>query len=463
MDGLSTAAPRRRLHLPAGAENNQVSLILTARDDTSWRALQDRVEHLDGSRMIDTLPMVRGVVAQVTGKEVYRTIDKLPEETAVYVDEPIAFPSPQTMRQRDALVSKGLPLFEEDSTFHAASAKAPFSVNPDDTMAQGQAAALAAAEQAGPDVDRDLLGLSAIHQMGYTGKGVTVAVVDSGIQPGGDLTGRIKGWKDIENNKPAAFDNFGHGTHIAGEIAGSGQASGGKIIGAAPGADLVGVRITTVVQAIKGLEWVVQNKARYGIRVVNLSLGDPAQDSYAHDLWAQAVEKAIDQGLIVVVAAGNEGPDPGTVSTPGIDPRAITVGALDDHKTTDPGDDRVAEFSSRGPTVPDGLHKPDVVAPGVHIFSTLSPNSVLDVAELPHVGRSYLAISGTSMAAGLVSGIAADMLEANPGLDQQHVKDILMRTARPVKDEPDAQGAGVVDGAAAVREAARLAGRVAAG
>lgn len=324
-------------------------------------------------------------------------------------------------------------------------------LTPDDTLQQGQVAALAAQQaEPGPDVDRAAVGIPQMHAMGFTGKGAVVAVIDTGIMKVPDLEGKVIGWQDMDAPGTDQSDPMGHGTEIAGEIAGSGKASNGKVVGAAPDARLVGVRMANAQQAIDGLKWVIANKDRYNIRIVNLSLGAPPQGDPDHDPWAQACEEAIKAGLIVVCAAGNEGPDQGTVSSPGFDPRVITVGALDDQKTADPSDDRMAEFSSRGPG------KPDILAPGVHVWGTLAPGSVLDVKELPHYLKDYIALSGTSMATALVTGVIAAMLEAKPDLTHDEAKTILQQTSRKLEGQT---GPGALDAVAAVREAARRAGK----
>ncbi|MBI3928139.1 MAG: S8 family peptidase [Armatimonadetes bacterium] len=290
-----------------------------------------------------------------------------------------------------------------------------------------------------------LPGIEKVWEKGFTGAGQTIAVIDSGIYPHPDLNGKVTGWVDLsrENRKRPA-DPFGHGTHVAGVLAGSGEKSAGKVKGVAPDAKLVGIRITTVAEAIKGLQWVIENREKYNINVVNLSLGDFASKSYKDDPWSQAVQKAIEAGLVVVVAGGNEGPDPKTISTPGIHPQAITVGAYDDKGTPATDDDSVASFSSRGPTV-DGLIKPDILAPGVRVFGTLSPGSNLDVPDLPHIGKDYMAMSGTSQATPMISALAALLLQANPALKQADILEILKASAaKNLDDDGNAQGAGLV-------------------
>lgn len=293
-----------------------------------------------------------------------------------------------------------------------------------------------------------LPGIEKVWERGFTGKGTTIAIIDSGIYPHADLKDRVKGWVDMSTEKKKnMFDAFGHGTHVAGLAAGNGSKSAGKYKGIAPEADLVGVRITTVVEAIRALQWVIENKEKYNISVVNMSLGDYATKSYKDDPWAQATQKAIEAGLTVVVAAGNEGPQPSTISTPGTTPDAITVGAYDDKGTPDnKNDDTVASFSSRGPTAVDKQTKPDVLAPGVRVFGPLSPNAKLDVPDLPHVGKDYFAMSGTSQATPMASGLAAILLQANPGLTHKDIKAIMVQSAEHnLKDDANAVGAGLIN------------------
>ncbi len=293
-----------------------------------------------------------------------------------------------------------------------------------------------------------LPGIEKVWEKGFTGKGTTIAIIDSGIYPHADLKDRVKGWVDLSTEKKKNMtDPFGHGTHVAGLAAGNGSKSAGKYKGIAPEADLVGVRITTVVEAIRALQWVIENKEKYNISVVNMSLGDYATKSYKDDPWAQATQKAIEAGLTVIVAAGNEGPQPSTISTPGTNPDAITVGAYDDKGTPDNrADDTVASFSSRGPTAVDHLNKPDILAPGVRVFGPLSPNAKLDVPDLPHVGKDYFAMSGTSQATPMASGLAAILLQANPKLTHKDIKDILIKSAdHNLKDDANAQGAGLIN------------------
>lgn len=220
---------------------------------------------------------------------------------------------------------------------------------------------------------------------GLTGKGITVAVIDSGIYPHPDLTtpnNRIAAFKDFINKKTAPYDDYGHGTHVAGIIAGNGGKSNGLYKGVAPEANLVGVKVLDSTgtgrtsDVIAGIQWVTQNKDAYNVKVINLSLGATAKESYTTDPLSKASEAAWNAGLVVVAAAGNGGSATGTINTPGINPNIITVGAVDDRGTVDTGDDVIASFSGRGPTI-DGLTKPDLVAPGVNITSLAADTSYL--------------------------------------------------------------------------------------
>lgn len=273
---------------------------------------------------------------------------------------------------------------------------------------------------------------------GLTGKGVTIAILDTGIYPHDDLTkpnSRIKGFIDLVEDKKEPYDDQGHGTHCAGDAAGNGTQSEGLYAGAAPGADIVGVkvldfsgggRLSTV---IRGIEWCIENKDKYGIKVISLSLGSPALESYRDDPLAQAAEKAWHKGIVVCAAAGNDGPNRGTISTPGNHPLIITVGAADDRNTVSREDDVKAPFSSIGPT-PDGLVKPDIYAPGTDIISLNAPDSELEkMLSESRVGEYYIRMSGTSMATPFCAGVASLLLEANPYLSPNDIKCILMSTA----------------------------------
>ena len=267
-----------------------------------------------------------------------------------------------------------------------------------------------------------------------------------------DRTGRTSACHDLSGERSCA-DGFGHGTFMAGLIAGAGSATSGPT-GTAPEASLLSVKVAgadgaaDVSTVLAGLQWVVSFADRYGIRVVNMSLGTDSTQSYEDDPLNYAVQRAWAAGIVVVVAAANTGPAPGSIAKPGDDPWVVTVGAVDSNGTPGLGDDRVPDFSSRGPTR-HGVAKPDVVAPGARVLSLRVPGSTLDRRYPPADTTSpYRAGSGTSMATALVSGTAALALQANPALTPDELKHALAADARPVaSDDPAAVGAGLVDAA----------------
>ncbi|WP_143311883.1 MULTISPECIES: S8 family serine peptidase [Carboxydocella] len=286
------------------------------------------------------------------------------------------------------------------------------------------------------DVATQTLGVPEQWSLGNTGKGRVVAIVDSGIYPHPDLSqpnNRIIAFKDFINGKKLPYDDFGHGTHVAGIIAGNGYMSNGQYKGVAPEASIVGVKVLNqygvgkVSNVIAGIQWVVKNKNTYAIDVLNLSLGAIATESWTTDPLSQAAQKAWEAGMIVVAAAGNDGPNPGTIRTPSINPNIITVGALDDQGTPDPNDDVIAGFSSQGPTI-DGFAKPDRYAPGVNITSLLADTTYvpkekggsggtpsLKIVALGNSSKTttsqyYNTMSGTSLATALISGEVALLL-----------------------------------------------------
>lgn len=300
------------------------------------------------------------------------------------------------------------------------------------------------------------IGAAAVQRKrGLTGKGVRIAILDTGVYPHPDLVrpvNRIAAFKDFVNMRTRPYDDNGHGTHVAGDAAGNGWSSGGKFRGPAPEAEIVAVKVldregngfdSTIIRAI---QWCIANRKRLKLRILSLSLGGPAFTSCKDDPLCQAAEEAVRAGLTVVVSAGNAGPFPGTIESPGISPSAITVGAVDDRRTVNPSDDRVTWFSSRGPAF-GGARKPDLAAPGESIISLRAPRSLLDREEPERrVGRRYFVLSGTSMSAPLVSGAAAQLLQQRPRLSPACVKKLLTRNAFRLKPgDPLAVGSGEVN------------------
>src|SRR5262245_23273189 len=278
-----------------------------------------------------------------------------------------------------------------------------------------------------------LLGIGAIP--GVTGKNIGVAIVDSGITPHQALANKIVANVSFVPGDPSVSDAFGHGTHVAGIIAGSGAPSVTPLYsgGIAPDARLVNVRVLGadgsgyVSDVIDGIEWVIAHKTQYNIRVINLSLGHPVMESCSTDPLCQEVGKAVQNGIVVVAAAGNYGKSAdghtilGGIASPGNSPDAITVGALNTWSTVKRSDDTVATFSSRGPTAYDLAIKPDVAAPGVKIISLQAKDSLLaTLYPATHVAGSgsnaYMFLSGTSQATPMVSGGVALLLQGSPSL-----------------------------------------------
>jgi serine protease AprX len=300
----------------------------------------------------------------------------------------------------------------------------------------------------------------------YTGAGIGVALIDSGVNNHPDLvtTGflpfsRIVYNKSFVPGDSSAADAYGHGTHIAGLIAGNGLSSTGPIFsqnfkGIAPGAHIVNLRVldangsATDSTVIAAINQAINLKSQYNIRVINLSLGRGVFESYKLDPLCQAVEKAWKNGIVVVVAAGNNGrfqptSGYGTVTSPGNDPYVLTVGSMKPMGTPQRTDDLIASYSSKGPTVLDHIVKPDLVAPGNLLVSTETSNTTLYNTELDNrvpysayiyggpssPSKFYFELSGTSMATGVVSGAVADLLQAHPTLTPDQVKARLMKTA----------------------------------
>jgi serine protease AprX len=282
------------------------------------------------------------------------------------------------------------------------------------------------------------------------GRGVDVALVDSGVVPVGGLAepGRVVYGPDFSSERRDSdlrnLDTFGHGTHLAGLIAGRDQ----RFSGIAPGARLVSVKIagadgeTNLSRVLAALDWIRRNHDAdgYNIRVVNLSLGVPGDD-YRSDVLAWAVEQLWKEGIVVVAAAGNQGVFTRTLDMPADDPFVIAAGASDPRGTVDPWDDRVADFSSRS-----RWRSPDLVAPGEKIVSLRVPGSTLDTEfSGARVETKYFRGSGTSQAAAITSGLAARLIAARPWLVPDQVKAMLKDGAVDLPDPRSADGSGRID------------------
>jgi serine protease AprX len=325
-----------------------------------------------------------------------------------------------------------------------------------------------ASDDAIPAVEGDV----ARQQYGLDGTGIGVAIIDSGVFNHDDLQksiglgSRIVYSESFIPGDPSTNDAYGHGTHVAGIVAGNGHDSVSgyptQYVGVAPNANIINLRVLdangsgTDSQVIAAIQRAIQLKSTYNIRVINLSLGRSVYESYALDPVCQAVEAAWKAGIVVVVAAGNGGRDHSygtdgyaTIQAPGNDPNVITVGATKTNGTPSRLDDTVASYSSKGPTLLDHVVKPDLVAPGNRVVSLASPGSTLVSSLLSlniqpittcllgllgnncttGLSGKYTRLSGTSMATPIVAGAAALMFQKDPTLTPDTIKARMMKTA----------------------------------
>lgn len=316
------------------------------------------------------------------------------------------------------------------------------------------------------DYANSTVGADVARGYGFTGAGIGVAVIDSGIDKySNDLTtgntGSVVYSQSFLPNANPDADDYGHGTHVAGILAGNAYMSTGSYYtatfrGIAPAARIVNLRVLdsngygTDSGVIAAIAQAIILKSQYNIRIINLSLGRPVRESYTSDPLCQAVESAWRAGIVVVVAAGNGGRDNfagtngyGTIASPANDPYVITVGAMKTMQTAARADDQIASYSSKGPALIDNIVKPDLVAPGNRIVSLLAKNSMLGSRSTGNLipysyyttkngnnnSLNYYRLSGTSMAAPMVSGAAALLLQKDGTLTPDAVKARLMKTA----------------------------------
>ncbi|WP_158606382.1 S8 family peptidase [Paenibacillus ginsengarvi] len=295
------------------------------------------------------------------------------------------------------------------------------------------------------------IGAARLQSRGITGKGVTIAIIDTGAYPHPDLTkprNRIVAFKDIIGKRKKPYDDNGHGTHVAGDAAGNGYSSKGKFKGPASRARLVIVKAFDArgdadsSDVVAAVDWILRNRKKYNIRLVNMSFGTGGVSRCADDPVCRAAERAWKAGLVVVAAAGNAGPGARTIESPGISPLLITVGAVNDRGTVKQSGDTIASFSGRGPVAGNRV-KPDLVAPGVRIISLRAPGSFLDRTDpSARVGKNYFRLTGTSMATPIVTGGAAQLLQCNPRLAPGRVKRLLLANAFRLQAGANAQGSG---------------------
>ncbi len=289
---------------------------------------------------------------------------------------------------------------------------------------------------------RQLIGMEEADAWKYTGRGVGIAVLDTGTYPHPDFGRRLVAFRDVLNGRRAPYDDNSHGTHVMGVLGGSGESSDGLYTGVAPECSLIGIKVLdsrgngSVTNLLRGLRWLREYKDKYKIRIVNISVGSvPRRETGEQSVLLQGVEEAWADGLVVVVAAGNEGPSAHSVTTPGISRKVITVGSSDDHHAVEVCGSSMIHYSGRGPTV-GCICKPDIVAPGA---SVVSCNAMSRRDK-----RTYGVKSGTSMATPVVSGALALLLEKEPDMTPKEVKLRLMKRAVDLGLPRNQQGWGML-------------------
>ncbi len=289
---------------------------------------------------------------------------------------------------------------------------------------------------------RQLIGMEEAKRWKLTGKGVGIAVLDTGVYPHPDFGRRLLIFKDMLNGRRAPYDDNSHGTHVMGVLGGSGESSSGLYGGVAPECNLIGIKVLdsrgngSVSNVLKGLKWLREYKERYGIRIVNISVGSvPRRETGEQSALIRGVEETWADGLVVVVAAGNEGPSAHSVTTPGISRKVITVGSSDDHHAVEVCGSSMIHYSGRGPTG-GCICKPDVVAPGASVVSCNAMSR--------RDNRLYGVKSGTSMATPVVSGALALLLEKEPDMTPKEVKLRLMERAMDLGLPRNQQGWGML-------------------
>ncbi len=383
------------------ADSADVPVVVQARPGRSAAAADAAVRA--GARLGLRLPIIDGFSARLPGPAV-ATLAESDHVLAVTLDRPGAFQSTQATGER---------------------------------RVASQGSAFTRATEA-----------STAWNLGLRGTDVNVAVLDTGISPTADVADRLVVGPDL-SGEATPVDSYGHGTVMAGIIAGNGQDSNGLRSGVAPDAGLVSVKVAgrngavDVSTVLDGMAWVSAYRQQLGIRVLSLSYGTRSTQDPAVDPLNFAVQRLWAQGIVVVVAAGNGGPGAGTITKPGDDPVVITVGAYDDRGDAWPDNDTVPAWSSQGPTA-QGVAKPDLVAPGRTVVATRSPGSTVEEENQDSlVAPSYIKGSGTSEATAVTAGLVALLLQARPMWTPDQVKRALTSTALPLSSTaPAATGHG---------------------
>ncbi len=407
---LETPKDVATLSSVAKTSDGKVPLIISSKDKNILKAEKTLLRGIR-AKVKDELPIINGFTVEVDEKDLPKLLEHKPEGVSIYID------GKYKMIEDPIVVEKKEP----------------------EVSIQTNTAT-------------KVLGMDKLWEKGLTGKGGAIAVLDTGIYPHKDFGNRIIGFKDFCNGYKEPYDDNGHGTHVAGDCAGDGTMSNGLYKGTAPEANLVGVKCLDKHGAgrfsdiIKGIQWIIKNKDKYNIKVLNMSLGGPVFASYKDDPICQAVEKVLEAGIIPVIAAGNSGPKAFTIGSPGNDPNVLTIGAFDDNNTVERYDDKIAKFSSRGPTKFDKLTKPDVLSPGVNITAPTSYGSVLDTyPNIPHAGPDYITISGTSMATPISAGVVHAFAMKFPNIPPRKWIEIFKKTAKRFPGlDANQQGYGVI-------------------
>lgn len=292
---------------------------------------------------------------------------------------------------------------------------------------------------------RRQLHMEAAYRMGLTGKNINVCVLDTGVFPHQDFDGRLRAFIDFTaKKKENCYDDSGHGTHVCGILAGSGRASEGKYQGIAPGAGIISGKILNsqgkgdIEELFRALDWVLKNKEKYKIRIVNISIGIPEKSNFFENMEKRKLLRSYmnhfyREGILVVTAAGNFGPAKSSLSILGESTQTICVGCHDGEQNF-PGAKKCELYSGRGPSVY-SLRKPDVVAPGTEIISCSNKNA-----------SGYVKKSGTSMACPIVSGMAALLIEKYPFISLDHLMGKIRRGTFDLGEPWSKQGYGMIDG-----------------
>lgn len=308
---------------------------------------------------------------------------------------------------------------------------------------------------------REIIEVKWAHDRNIYGENVGVAVVDTGLCYHKDFTeggNRILGFYDLIHGRTELYDDNGHGSHVAGIIGGNGFLSNGKYIGVAPKCNLLGIKVLdqkgdgNISDVLAGLQWIIDNRVKYNIRIVNISVGTTTKDNIdENSLLVKGVNAVWDSGIVVIVAAGNNGPGPMSISTPGISRKVITVGSSDDRISVELFGSKTMDYSGRGPTA-SCIKKPDIVAPGSNIVSCGTTKNyqryrynIINNPRSDNYSLMYTVKSGTSMATPLVSGAIALLLSKYPNMTNKEVKLKLRESAVDLGFSWTKQGWGLLN------------------